>query len=375
MAVSPRRGELSVSETHPKDKMQANSPGPIVLFGSGETAATGRKTWDSLFARMPKPIRVSILETPAGFQPNSARVAGRIAEFIRKRLQNYEPYVASIPARQRDTPFSPDNATILKPMLSSNVLFAGPGSPTYAVRQLKESLAWHILNARHRMGAALVLASAAVVAVGTYTLPVYEIYKVGEDLHWQDGLDLLGPYNLPMVFVPHWNNTEGGTDLDTSHCFVGQERFERLRRLLPPGIPIVGLDEHTTLTIELADEQCRVSGIGAVTVLRGEEQERFPAPHVFPLTHLGELRVPTDVLGDIPSAVLTLIQDAQGAESEAETVPSDVLALLGQREDARRREDWATADRLRDEIAARGWHVSDTPEGPHLEIVPDVPRE
>jgi len=355
--------------------MQTNRPGPIVFFGSGETSATGRKTWDSLFARMPKPIRVSILETPAGFQPNSAHVAGRIAEFIRKRLQNHEPHVATIPARRRDPPFSPDNAAILEPMLSSNVFFAGPGSPTYAVRHLKGSLAWWILVARHRMGSALVLASAAVVAAGTYTLPVYEIYKVGQDLHWQDGLDLLAPYNLPVVFVPHWNNTEGGADLDTSHCFVGQQRFERLRRLLPSGIPIVGLDEHTTLTVELADGQCRVSGVGAVTVLRGEKQERFPAPHVFPLARIGEFQMPADLLEDIPSSVIALIQGAQDEGSETEAVPADVLALLGQREDARRRQDWSTADRLRDEIAARGWHVSDTPQGPHLERLSDTPDD
>jgi hypothetical protein len=125
------------------------------------------------------------------------------------------------------------------------VLFLGPGSPTYTVRQLAGSLVWHMLLARHRRGAAVIMASAATIAVGALALPVYEIYKVGSELHWQPGLDLLGPYGLSLVVVPHWNNTEGGKDLDTSHCFMGRERWTQLETLLPPSVTTVGIDEHS----------------------------------------------------------------------------------------------------------------------------------
>ena len=57
---------------------------------------------------------------------------------------------------------------------------------------------------------------------------MYEIYKVGEDLGWKAGLNLLGPFGRSVAIVPHWNNHEGGEELDTSHSFMGQERFERL---------------------------------------------------------------------------------------------------------------------------------------------------
>jgi cysteinyl-tRNA synthetase len=43
-----------------------------------------------------------------------------------------------------------------------------------------------------------------------------------------------------------------------------------------------------------------------------------------------------------------------------------VLALAADRELARREKDWATADRLRDELAERGWAVEDTPDSPIL---------
>jgi cysteinyl-tRNA synthetase len=43
-----------------------------------------------------------------------------------------------------------------------------------------------------------------------------------------------------------------------------------------------------------------------------------------------------------------------------------VLRVAADRELARRAKDWATADRLRDQLAASGWAAEDTPEGPIL---------
>lgn len=44
----------------------------------------------------------------------------------------------------------------------------------------------------------------------------------------------------------------------------------------------------------------------------------------------------------------------------------EVLVLASSRELVRREKDWATADRLRDELAEAGWAVEDTPDGPIL---------
>ncbi|MGQ9467804.1 MAG: CysS/YqeB C-terminal domain-containing protein [Anaerolineae bacterium] len=81
------------TQTYPKDRKCL--PGLIALFGSGETAPTGRAVHEYLFRRIGSPIRVAVLETPAGFQPNAAWVAGRLAEFIQERLQNYHPQVTA----------------------------------------------------------------------------------------------------------------------------------------------------------------------------------------------------------------------------------------------------------------------------------------
>ena len=222
-------------------------PGLVVLFGSGETLPAGQKVFDWLFRRLVAPLRVAILETPAGFELNSEQVAGRIGEFLEQHLQNYQPEVTLVPARRRGTPFSPDLQEIAGQLVGADVSFLGPGSPTYAVRQLRDSLTWHTLQAAHRLGTAVVMASAAVVAAGSHTLPVYEIYKVGEDLHWKPGLDLFGPFGLPLVILPHWNNTDGGGELDTSRCFMGRARFDPLFAMLPAGVTLLGLDEHLSL--------------------------------------------------------------------------------------------------------------------------------
>ena len=236
---------------------------------------------------MPTPLRVAVLETPAGFELNSDRVAGRVADFLAVRLQNYRPEITVVPVRKRDTPFSPDDPEITAPLLRADLLFMGPGSPTYAVRQLADSLAWHRLIARHRVGATLALASAAVISISALALPVYEIYKAGHDLHWQPGLDLFGAYGLKLVFVPHWNNAEGGSELDTSRCFMGRARFEVLLAMLPPDATVVGIDEHTALAVDLDTGTAEVMGAGDVTVMRRGDPLCFSPGGRFSLAEFG----------------------------------------------------------------------------------------
>ena len=111
--------------------------GRIAFLGSGETSLAGGRIFESLARLISDPLRVAVMETTAGFELNSFQVAGRVAEFLQTRLQNYKPTIDVIPARKQGTEFSPDNPEILKPLLSANMIFMGPGSPSYAVRQLK----------------------------------------------------------------------------------------------------------------------------------------------------------------------------------------------------------------------------------------------
>jgi cysteinyl-tRNA synthetase len=51
---------------------------------------------------------------------------------------------------------------------------------------------------------------------------------------------------------------------------------------------------------------------------------------------------------------------------EAEEAPAEIVSLADEREQARSSRDFEEADRLRDEIAARGWEVQDVADGYRL---------
>jgi hypothetical protein len=334
----------------------------MLLFGSGETSANGQKAFDWLFRRLEQPLRVAILETPAGFELNSQQVAQRIADFLRQRLQNYAPLTTLVPARRRGTAWSPDAAEIVAPLLGSDVIFLGPGSPSYAVRQLQDSLAWHLVRSRQRLGAAVALASAATIAAGAYALPVYEIYKVGEDPHWKPGLNLFADFGLKLAVVPHWNNSDGGAELDTSRCFMGLARFEPLLAMLPRDVVVLGVDEQTMLAVDWAAGKGHVLGQGSVTVMRAGAVQVFERGQSFSLGELGPCRLPEAGSG-IPPAIWQQAVDAAGQLGAAVEPPQEVLELANRRQQARLQRDWAAADALRREIEALGWSVQDTAEG------------
>jgi hypothetical protein len=200
--------------------------------------------------------------------------------------------------------------------------------------------------------------------MGRYALPVYEIYKAGHDLHWEEGLDLLRPFGLSLVVVPHWNNNDGGVELDTSRCFMGEARFSQLRKLLPDDVCIVGLDEHTGLLIDVGQGEGRVLGQGRVTVLMGSAETWFGDGEAFSLDRLGPFRT-ADLLATLPDAVQ--VEAVAALEVvDAAAVPDAVLALADERQDARTRRDWAAADRIRNKIEGLGWRVEDTAVGPRV---------
>ncbi len=368
-------------------------PGPILLFGSGETSPSGRKVFDQALKGLPPAPRIALLETPAGFELNSEAVMRRVADFLQVNLQNYQPRTQVIAARKRGTPYSPDAAEVVSPLLEADLIFMGPGSPTYAVRQLRDSLAWNMLIARHRLGATLALASAATIAISACALPVYEIYKVGEELHWKEGLDFFGLYGLNLVFVPHWNNQEGGAALDTSRCFMGQSRFARLMEMLPNDTTVVGLDENTALVIDPGSGKCQVIGAGGVTLLhmghthdeqradlrlegsglaeiaaqRASHVHQYHNKESFPLEEIGPFRAyhpEANLPAEIWQEALR-VQENLTANASRQP-PQAVLDLVVGREKARESKDWAESDRLRQQISALGWQVKDTKDGPQL---------
>ncbi len=117
----------------------------------------------------------------------------------------------------------------------------------------------------------MTFASAAALTLGSHTVPVYEIYKVGEEPRWLDGLDLLTPLGLPVAVIPHYDNAEGGTH-DTRFCYLGERRLAVLERMLPSDHFVLGVDSHTALVLDLVAGTATVMGLGGVTVRAGGSQ-------------------------------------------------------------------------------------------------------
>jgi len=288
-------------------------------------------------------------------------VAQKVGDFLKTSLRNFSPNVSIIAARNKGGPFSTNNPDILAPMLDANYFFLGAGSPTYLARHLKDSLGLSYLLGRHRRGAALCLASASAMAIGSKAMPVYEIFKAGHDLHWVEGLDLFGPFGLDLAIVSHWDNNEGGAHLDTSHCFMGQERMDRLRTLLSPTTLVLGIDEHTGVLFDFQTEQCHVMGKGKATVLAPGLMKVYETGTRFPMKMLGPYHLPTEIPEYGPPV------GGMGEPEQMYVLPSkEVLELLQIREAAREARNWAKADEIRNEVAYMGFEIHDTREGPQI---------
>jgi hypothetical protein len=170
-------------------------------------------------------------------------------------------------------------------------VFAGPGSPTYALSKWRGGPVADALRDRIAAGTGLtIIASAAAAAMGFLAIPVYEIYKVGADPHWLDGLDLMSVLGLKVVVIPHYDNAEGGTH-DTRFCYLGERRLAVLERELPDESAVLGVDEHTALVIDLVTQQAEVLGKGGATVRKAGVSTVLPAGSSISLADLRTLAV------------------------------------------------------------------------------------
>jgi len=211
------------------------------------------------------------LDTPAGFQENVDLISKRAVEYFNKKVL-HEMRIASLKSAEAAKSEQADEFFSL--LGRAGYVLIGPGSPTYNVRQLEATPVPALLGAMINRGGCLVAASAAALSVGSYTLPVYEIYKVGEPLHWVAGLNIIGNMGLELVVIPHWNNAEGGNH-DTRFCYMGEKRFAALEAMLPQGTTILGIDEHTVCILDFASEVALVDGLGRVTVRCGSLETCF----------------------------------------------------------------------------------------------------
>jgi hypothetical protein len=419
-----------------------NGPRILAIMGSGETAPTMAKVHRALFERFEAgagPVPAAILDTPYGFQENADELSSRTLEFFAMSVGRP---VAIASYRSRDV----DGlvlATAIARIREARYVMAGPGSPSYALRQWAGGPIPDALAAKLAGGGILTMASAAALTVGVVTIPVYEVYKVGEEPRWLEGLDILGrATGLRAAVVPHFDNAEGGTH-DTRFCYMGERRLRVLEAALPDGAFILGVDSHTALVLDLDAGTAAISGLGGVTVRVAGRSAVFasgrevvihafgeaarelaagqavdvdrefgvrrpgiagarPAPVAAPLRDSmaelegsfidaldrGDMQSAVGALLDLDSEISARVRHGEdspdldsadatfrsliarlgeraevGTRDPREALEPFVAALLELRARARAARDWATADLVRDRMAAAGVEVRDGPDG------------
>jgi len=273
--------------------------GKLVIMGSGETAPGMTKVHRELLSGLDE-VRAVNLDTPYGFQLNVPQMTQKLVDYFKVSLQTDLKPLSFINYEKSS---GVERELFRQSVREANYVFAGPGSPSYALAQwkgldLQEDLL-HVLD----NGGVVCFSSAAALTLGAFTAPIYEIYKAGANPYWLEGLNLMGLLGINCAVIPHFNNAEG-QDYDTSCCYLGLERLGCLEEMIPDGSPILGIDEHTAMTIDFENQTMSITGKGnAYRRLNDEVQTLISGSETFleneihyqtPTTkHQGKIKIET----------------------------------------------------------------------------------
>jgi len=330
------------------DNKLINKPSIITLFGSGETSPHMAKLYRGLINDFDSKVNNNfLLDTPFGFQENHTILSNKIIKYFSEKI-NLKIDSINFP---NDNSY---NKKIDENILNSDFIFSGPGSPTYALKIWKkygiDSLLASKIN--NDNGGIIAFSSAAALTFGSHAIPVYEIYKVGEKPKLIPGLNLLNFLHKETIVVPHFNNKEGG-DHDTSHCFIGKKRFDSL--IKNRDILVIGIEEHTSITINLNNSSLKVDGKGKVFL-------KSPKGII-------EINSGEDLgINEINSNYTPLIEPQEILNNNLEEkvdnkVNVDIDLLVDIRDKVRLKKLWDISDQIRDLLTSNNIELEDNPDG------------
>src|SRR5580692_10726093 len=263
------------------------------------------------------PVRAVSLDTAYGFQANVPQMTEKIVDYFATSLRvPITPLHFTVFEGSSDV----ERAAFRQDVRAANYVFAGPGSPSYALYQWSPLGLAEDLRGTLQAGGVLCFASAAALTLGYVTVPVYEIYKVGTAAYWLHGLDVLGMVGIRGAIIPHYDNAEGG-NYDTRFCYLGEDRLVDLERQLPDETGILGVDEHTAGIIDLEQKSLTVMGKGGVYWRRNGQTRTFDSGSVTALEELQSFEPESARPSDAPSPELnevdTLVAQAEHGGPES----------------------------------------------------------
>ena len=138
--------------------------GRLVIIGSGETAPTMVKVHRSLIEASPSGPR-AMLDTPFGFQANADDLTGKVQDYFAEAVGSP---IEVARWRRRDEALTVRERSLAL-LDRSSYVFAGPGSPTYALGQWRDGrprpangqdlvMPRHIMKAPHQKIGQIVVA-------------------------------------------------------------------------------------------------------------------------------------------------------------------------------------------------------------------------
>jgi hypothetical protein len=353
--------------------------GVIALLGSGETGPSMTKVHRRLFNRL-EDVRAVALDTSYAFQANVPQMTEKIIDYFATSLKQ-EITVLHLGGAEAAAPV--DEAKFRQEIGSANYVFAGPGSPSYALERWSRAGVKNVLADVLHADGVVCFASAAALTLGTFTVPIYEIYKAGASPSWLDGLDVLSLAGLKCAVIPHYDNAEG-KNYDTRFCYLGETRLAALEGKLADDAGILGVDEHTAAIIDLRQDTVSVIGRsnvywrrrgvtnvlenGSVTPL-SEIRSFEPSPVAFVAPDVSPSNVEaltlTASLGGPPAveALAKLSRLANRSNEEMIDPAPLITSLLRLRDGARSRKDFDLSDQIRDALLESGIEVMDSPDG------------
>ncbi|MFT5564002.1 MAG: cyanophycinase-like exopeptidase [Myxococcota bacterium] len=288
----------------------------LVIMGSGETTPTMVTPHQRVLAQLGNAPRAVLLDTPYGFQENADELSDRTLEYF---SHNVGATVEVVSLRRVDDPGALEVERAQAGVTDADWVFVGPGSPSYLLSQLHRTAIPRLLRERLAPGGsgATVMSSAAAATIGSHAIPVYEIYKAGSELGWLEGLGLLPTIGLDAVLIPHFDNAEGGNH-DTRYCYLGERRLTAMEAMLPDNHWVLGVDEHTSVVVDIEAGTVAVQGRGGLTVRRRDGSVEVVGAGE--TTTLDALRAAAHRTGDV--AVATDIPPASDDDASDTTDPN-----------------------------------------------------
>jgi cyanophycinase-like exopeptidase len=267
-----------------------------------------------------------LLDSSYGFQENADTITEKAFAYFQENVGR-----TVTPVRWRSRLDGPRLDEVLTAIRTARAVYAGPGSPSYAMRVWGESGFAEAVAKVIGAGGTGTFSSAAAIALGAVAMPTHEIYRGGADPHWLPGTDLLGLLTgISAAVIPHYDLAPKNGSHDTRCCYIGERRMRELELQLPPDTHLIGIDEHTALILQLGAGTARVVGRGGVTVRVDGVEDVIPAGSEVPISRLRPV-VPAATTEPAPASG-ELVEEPAPAVATADSAYREFEAALGARD-------------------------------------------